>query len=151
MKYTNEIIINQPIDNVIKSFDNAENMKHWQKGLVNYKLISGEEGKEGAKTELNYKMGKREVTLVETILTNNLPQNFLSTYATKGVLNTQKNYFEDAKNNTTKWASESEFKFSGFGMKLMGFLMPGAFKKQSLTYMNDFKAFAETGKSVLDS
>jgi hypothetical protein len=28
-------------------------------------------------------------------------------------------------------------------MRLMGFFMPGAFKKQSFTYMKDFKTFAE--------
>ncbi|MEO2058942.1 MAG: SRPBCC family protein, partial [Mesonia sp.] len=44
--------------------------------------------------------------------------------------------------------SESEFQFSSFAMKVMGFLMPGAFKKQSLKYMKDFKAFVEDGKSV---
>jgi len=44
--------------------------------------------------------------------------------------------------------SESEFEFAGFGMKLIGFLMPGAFKKQSLKYLTDFKDFAENGTSV---
>ena len=33
-------------------------------------------------------------------------------------------------------------------MKLMGVLMKGAFPKQSLAYMQDFKAFAEQGKDV---
>jgi hypothetical protein len=33
----------------------------------------------------------------------------------------------------------------------MGFLMPGAFKKQSMKYLRDFKAFAEEGKSVSNS
>jgi hypothetical protein len=35
-------------------------------------------------------------------------------------------------------------------MKLLGVLMPGAFKKQSMEYMNNFKAFVEEGKSVLN-
>ena len=72
------------------------------------------------------------------------------TYDTKGVHNIQKNYFKD-EGDKTRWVSETEFQFSGFGMKLMGFLMPGAFKKQSFKYMQDFKAFAETGKSVTES
>jgi len=33
----------------------------------------------------------------------------------------------------------------------MAFLMPGAFKKQSKKYMDDFKAFAEHGTSVKDA
>jgi hypothetical protein len=33
-------------------------------------------------------------------------------------------------------------------MRLVGLLMPGAFRKQSQQYMQDFKAFAEHGKDV---
>jgi len=36
-------------------------------------------------------------------------------------------------------------------MKLIGLLMPGAFEKQSVKYMKDFKAFAEEGKSIRDN
>jgi hypothetical protein len=53
--------------------------------------------------------------------------------------------------NSTKWRSESEFQFSNFMMKAMGFLMPGAFKKQSLKYINNFKAFAKNGTSVSEA
>ena len=67
----------------------------------------------------------------------------------EATIHIQKNYFRE-ENGKTRWISESEFQFSGFGMKLMGLLMPGAFKKQSLKYMEDFKNFAEKGISVLD-
>ncbi len=72
-----------------------------------------------------------------------------TTYNTKGGHNIQKNYFKEG-DDKTWWISESEFQFSGFGMKLMDFLMPGAFKKQSKNYMEDFKGFAENGTSVQD-
>ena len=63
--------------------------------------------------------------------------------------NIQHNYFEELPNGHTKWTSKSEFQASSFMLKAMMFLMPGAFKKQSLQYMNDFKNFAETGASVV--
>jgi hypothetical protein len=34
-------------------------------------------------------------------------------------------------------------------MRLKGWMMPGAFKKQSLKYLEDFRNFAEKGESVL--
>ncbi|NAS11894.1 SRPBCC family protein [Poritiphilus flavus] len=151
MKYTTEITIDLPRTEFIKKLDNPENMRHWQRGLTEYKQISGNPGEEGAKMELHYKMGKREMVLVETIIKRNLPYEFHTTYDTKGVHNIQKNYFNDLDDHTTKWISESEFQFSGFMMKVMGFLMPGAFKKQSLKYLQDFKAFAEKGVSVSES
>ncbi len=42
--------------------------------------------------------------------------------------------------------SEQEFNFTGF-MKLVAWLMPGMFKKQSLKYQQDFKRFAESQRA----
>jgi len=148
MKYTSEIIIDLPREEVIRKLDKAENMKHLQRGLISFKHLEGTPGKENAKTELAYKMGKRDVVLVETIIKNNFPDELYANYDTKGVHNVQRNFFHEIAPDKTKWVSESEFQFAGFGMKVMGFLMPGAFKKQSLKYLTDFKHFAEKGTSV---
>ncbi|GGD43460.1 SRPBCC family protein [Muriicola marianensis] len=147
MKYLTEITVDVPLAEFIKKFDNPENMKLWQKDLLSVEHLSGIPGKEGAQMELRYKMGKREVIMVETILKRNLPHEFHGTYDAKGVHNIQKNYFKPLGENSTKWISESEFHFSGFFMKMMAFLMPGAFKKQTLKFMKDFKNFAEGNPS----
>lgn len=149
MKYTTEIVVDVSREEFIKKMDNPENMKHWQRGLMAYEQLSQNPGQEGARMSLNYQMGKREMVMVETIIKRNLPEEMHTTYDAKGVHNIQKNYFRE-EDGKTRWISESEFQFSGLGMKLMGFLMPGAFKKQSLKYMEDFKNFAEKGISVLD-
>ncbi|WP_115123166.1 SRPBCC family protein [Marinirhabdus gelatinilytica] len=150
MKYTTEITINRPRTEVVEKMDNPENMKHWQRGLISYEQLRGAPGKEGAQMQLHYKMGKRDMALTETIIKNDFPTAFHATYSAKGVHNIQNNYFHEVDSNTTKWISESEFQFKGFGMKLMGFLMPGAFKKQSKKYMEDFKSFVENGTSVAE-
>ncbi|MBO0331925.1 SRPBCC family protein [[Muricauda] lutisoli] len=150
MKYTTEIVVDVSREEFIKKMDDPDNMKHWQRGLVGYEQLSANPGQEGSRMSLSYEMGKRKIDMVETIIKRNLPEEIHMTYDTKGVHNIQKNYFKE-ENGSTRWISESEFQFSGFGMKLMGFLMPGAFKKQSLKYMQDFKAFAENGTSVLNS
>lgn len=150
MKYTTEILIDLPRDEFIKKLEDPENMKHWQKGLVSYEQLSKNPGQEGAQMSLKYKMGNREMDLVETIIKKNLPEEMHATYDAKGVHNLQKNYYRD-EDGKTRWITESDFQFSGFGMKLMGFLMPGAFKKQTLIYMQDFKKFAEQGISATDS
>ena len=142
MKYTNEITIPLPLHRTIELFDNADNMKYWQKGLTSFEPISGEPGKPGSKTKLIYKMGKRTVEMIETITANNLPESMDSTYEANGVFNIQKNSFKEEE-DSTRWISESEFKFSGF-MKIMAFFWGSkAFSKQSMKYMQDFKSFAE--------
>jgi len=142
MQYTNDIVINIPLKKVILLFENPENMSKWQPELISFEHISGEPGKEDAKSRLKYKMGKREIEMIETITKNNLPVQFDGTYVAKGVFNEISNRFIAVSENKTKWISHNIFKFSGF-MKIIGILMPGSFSKQSCRYMEQFKEFAE--------
>jgi hypothetical protein len=152
MQYTTEVTIALPRDQVIAKLDNPDNMRHWQRGLIEYTNIGNiPAGQEGAQMKLEYKMGKRSIVMTETIVERNFPEAFHATYDAPGVHNIQRNYFHALEDGHTKWVSESEFRFEKIGMKLIGWLMPGAFKKQSLKYLNDFKAFAESGISVAES
>lgn len=44
MKYTVEIEIDRPIDEVVALFDDPENLKHWQPGFVSMKPLAGTPG-----------------------------------------------------------------------------------------------------------
>ncbi|TYA52513.1 SRPBCC family protein [Formosa maritima] len=148
MNYTTEIIVNVPLNTFIKKFDNPENMKHWQRGLIGYDYISGTPGDIGAKMKLNYKMGKRNMELIETITHKKMPYEFHVMFDTNGMHNIQENYFEETPEGHTKWTSKSEFIPTSFILRMMTLIMPGTFKKQSKKYMQDFKNFAEKGTSV---
>ncbi len=151
MKYTSEVIVDLSLKEFIKKFDNAENMKHWQRGLVSVEHISGEPGTVGAKMKLNYVIEKRKMVIIETVTHRVIPNEFHGTYSTKAVDNFQQNIFEETENGTTKWISQSEFLPLTFKMRAMLWMMPNAFKKQSVQYMTDFKNFAENGKSVTNA
>lgn len=140
--YQLEIEIDKPREQVVKLFDNPDNLKEWQPGFVSMKQLQGEPGSVGSKCELQYKMGNRNVTMIETLETRNLPHELHGTYEAKGVWNRVKNFFFEQGEDKTLWKSEIEFKGKGF-MWLMMKLMPGSFKKQSYKYMKLFKAFAE--------
>ena len=142
MKYTSEIEINKPVDKVVELFDNSDNMGKWMEGLQSFEHISGKPGQVGSKSRLKFKMGKREIEMIETITVRNLPDEFSGTYEAKGVFNLVKNKFVALPGNKTKYVSEQEFQFKGF-MKIIGFLMPAMFKKQSMKYLIDFKNFVE--------
>ena len=150
MKYTTKVVINKPRAEVIDKLDSLENMKHWQRGLEQAIPLEGTPGQQGATMKLVYATGKRKMEMIETITKRNLPEEFHATYKAKGVFNVLHNYFKELEPEKTEWISESEFQFKGLGMKLIGFLMPGAFKKQSQKYLNDFKNFVEKGISVAD-
>jgi len=148
MKYTTEIKVNVPLDEFIHKMDNVENLKHWQRGLVSAEHISGTPGELGAKMKLKYKFGRRTMELIETITKRNFPKEFHANYTTKSMHNIQQNYFEKTNKGFTKWTAECDFLPLSLSMRLMLFLMPKTFKKQSFIYMQDFKNFAENGTSV---
>ncbi len=143
MKYTIDIEINKPIDRVIELFDNPDNLSKWMEGLKSFEHISGTPGHPGAKSKLEFEMGKRKIDMIETVTVRNLPHEFTGTYDAKGVFNIVKNSFVKLDENKTKYISEQEVQFKGM-MKVLAFLMPGAFKKQSMKYLEDFKRFAES-------
>jgi hypothetical protein len=142
MRYTSEIEIDLPVAKVIELFDNPENLKKWMEGLISFEHISGIQGQPGAKSKLKFKNRNREMEMIETVTVRDLPREFSGTYEMIGMWNQQKNFFTGSANKT-KWRSESEFRFDNYMMKLMAFLLPGVFKKQSLKHMMNFKAFAE--------
>ena len=112
-------------------------------GLQSFEHLSGEPGQPGATSRLKFKMGKREMEMIETITVRNLPDDFSGTYEMKGVFNIVKNKFSAISENKTKYVTEQEFRFQNTMMKLMGFLLLGLFKKQSMKYLESFKKFAE--------
>jgi uncharacterized membrane protein len=143
MKYSVGIDINKPIDETVRLYENPDNLKEWMEGLQSIEVLSGEPGAVGSKAKLYFKMGKREIEMLETITKKDLPSEFAATYEAKGVYNIVSNRFAAIDESTTRLTNHQEFRFSGF-MKIMGFFMPGAFKKQSLKYLEDFKRFAES-------
>lgn len=142
MKFRTSITIDLPRERMAKLFDDPSTMKEWQPTLISFEPISGTPGQLGAKSRLRYRMSGREIEMIETITKRDLPGEFCGTYETKGVWNEVRNTFEEAGPSQTLWHSDNEFRMQGF-MKLMAFLMPGAFKKESARIQERFKVWAE--------
>ena len=142
IKYTEEIEINTNIDTVIALFDNPYNMQEYMDGIESYKIVEGNIREVGAKAEMTVLMGEKKIIMIEEIITNNLPKEKKVTYTADAVYNIVTNKFIKVSENKTKFINEQEFEFKGF-MKIIGFFMPSAFKKQSRVYLKDFKEFAE--------
>ena len=148
MLYTTKIIIELPLEACFKKFNNPENLKHWQKGLINIEHISGTPRETGSKTTLFFKFGKRNLELTETITKYNFPNTFHANYDTKGMHNVQENFFLETTEGYTEWTSKNEFLATNFKLRMMTLLMPSIFKKQTKKYLEDFKNFAEREISI---
>lgn len=82
MKYKLHIEINKPLDEVTALFKDRTNDKLWMKGFLKKTSIDGEEGEEGAKCKVEFKMGKRHFVMEEEIVKINLPVEYTTTYTT---------------------------------------------------------------------
>ncbi len=143
MKYTVAIEINQPREQMLDIFFNFENLTLWMPGLVSLEHLSGTPGHVGAKSKFVVSMGKRSCEMIETVTVRDMPVEFAATYETDGMWNQVKNIFEEVDEQTTTWTAYNEFRSDRLMMKLMMLIMPWAFKKESVKFMQSFKAFSE--------
>jgi hypothetical protein len=124
MKYTTSIEIGLPREKVVQLVADPAHMPKWLRGL----------------------------TRLEPADLHAIPSSVVVHYdreiVGEGMWQAQRGRIIDAGPDTTLWESESEFRFDGLLMRLMGRLMPGTFRKQSRQHMQDFKAFAEQGTDI---
>jgi ligand-binding SRPBCC domain-containing protein len=144
MKFTCSITINKPRETVVEYFINPDYLKECQKEFIRKELISGEAQQNGAISKMYYKLGKGEMVLTETILSNDLPNSFYANYHHKHTDNTMRSTFKSIDENTTQFNSEVEYTaFRGIIIKVMARLFPGFFKKQVQRWLENLKTFAE--------
>ena len=105
MKFACSLDINQKIDTIVEIFLDPRNLKHTQEGFISKELISGNSGKVGSK----YKIVYEKLELIETILINNLPEEFKGLYEHKHMVNIMKVNFESLNVDNTRYISEIEY------------------------------------------
>jgi hypothetical protein len=145
MKYTVETVINAPKEKVAALSGNPDNRKKWMQGLKSYEPLSGPPGAPGAKSRLVFKTGKVEITMIGTVIANNLPDALSETFEAEHVFTTATTTFLALSPQTTKYISEQAFQFRGVKNKIIGFLLQGEFKKQTREHTENFKRFVEEG------
>ena len=146
--YTVAVEIDLPREEVIRKFENVDDLYHWQNGLQSVTHISGEPGQPGSKTQLVYIQGKNRIELLETIVRNDLPDSFDGFYSWDSGENSLENRFVELGPNQTRWESTCTYQLKSIMMKLMGLLFRGKFISQNQMFLDNFKAFCETGASV---
>jgi uncharacterized protein YndB with AHSA1/START domain len=161
MKYTVSTEIALPRERVVQLLADPANFPKWLRGLVVHEPISGAPGEVGTTSRVVLQMGQQEFEGIETITRREpadlgrIPKDsvvhFDREIVGEGMWSVAHERFTEAGPETTLWESESEYRFDGLLMRLVGLLMPGAFRKQSRGHMEDFKAFAEQGKDVRDT
>lgn len=161
MKYTVSIQVALPRERVVQLLADPANFPKWLRGLVVHEPISGAPGEVGTKSRVVLQMGQQQMECIETVTRREpadlrrIPEESVVRFdreiVAEGMWSVVRDRLTEAGPETTLWESESEYRLSGLVMRLVGLLMPRAFRKQSRGHMQDFKAFAEQGKDVRDT
>jgi hypothetical protein len=158
MKYTVSIEIALPRERVVELLTDPAQLPKWLRGLVLHEPLGGAHGQVGTTSRVVMQMGRQQFEGTETI-TRREPVDlyeipgaavvrFEREIVSKGMWSAARERLTAAGPQRTLWQSENEYRFSGLLMRLVGLLMPGTFRKQSLQHMRDFQAFAEQGQDV---
>lgn len=144
MKFTCEVNISGSKEEVSAAFRDISKFPEWQSGFISHNLISGMPEEIGSKYRIHLEQNGRSIILVETILEYDLPDQFMALYEHEHMVNTMTARFEDIGDGMVRCALDVEYtKFIGWMPKLMSFLMPSLFKKQTQGWLNDFKKSVE--------
>ncbi|WP_456460735.1 SRPBCC family protein [Reichenbachiella sp.] len=144
MKIETTVVIDQPLDTVVKYFADPAYLKEYQEGFVSKELVSGVAGENGAISNMLYEHNGQKMELVETITTNDLPNAFEAHYHHEHMDNTMKCLFTPLNENQTQYTSFIHYTRINWVMpRLMAILVPSLYKKPVKRWLENFKKFVE--------
>ena len=146
MKLKYEISIDAGLENVWAAFDNPDNMVRWQQGLQSYNHKSGTPGHPGSQGELVFDEKGKKVVLQETITERRKPVFMAGMYESDYGSTLVVNHFEAIDENTTRWVSWCNFRFSGI-MRFMSLFIGGAIRRRTEGDMERFKLMVESDQT----
>ncbi|BDD01755.1 SRPBCC family protein [Persicobacter psychrovividus] len=143
MQHENSIIINKPLKEVVRLFENENNLYEWHANLKKIKPITGKKRQTGYEAIMVYEIQGRSFELQEKVVLNNLPEQFISEHLHQGVYNRVEHCFEAETEEVTRWTTVNTLELRGW-KKIFGIFMKSNMKSTALQTARAFKAFAES-------
>ena len=142
MKFKSEIEIEKPIDEVVGLFNNPDNTLKWLEGLRSVKHVSGEPRQAGAKSKVVMDSAAGRMLITETIINNNLPEEYIIRYDGLGYVSYSNYQFEKLGTANTRFIIQQDVELRG-ALKLASGLVQGTVRRQINRSTVCFKRFAE--------
>ena len=142
MKYSASVTVNLPRSQVIELFDDPDRLPSWQTDLLEFEPKAGIPGQQGARMQLTYRNGQREIVRVQTVIQRNFPYEFRERYDSSELTQQIHHRFSDLNGVQTRWEQDCEVRVQGW-LRWFSWLMIGAYQRQTLSTMKRFKHYAE--------
>ncbi|MGW6445352.1 SRPBCC family protein [Lentzea sp. NPDC055074] len=139
MRFTKEVVLEQPIERVRVLTSDPAHLHAWQPDLVGITQHSDTPGAAGATATLRY----RRFELEETVLSANADER-ISRYETRGMVHTITNRYSALDDRRTLLVCDNEFALSGL-LKLGRRVLERSLREQVERNVGNFKAFIDAG------
>lgn len=137
MRFTKEIVLNKPIEQVRVLTADPAHLHRWQPDLVSITQHGETPGTAGSTATLTY----RRFTLEETVLAATADER-TARYETRGLVHTITNRYTRIDDQRTKLVSDNEFQLSGL-LKLGRRVLEKSLRDQAERNIDNFKAFID--------
>ena len=142
MKFRAEVEIEKSIDTLVALIQDPECTLQWLEGLRSVEHISGEFRQPGAKSKVVFDSAAGRMLITETVLSNDLPNEYRIRYDGQGYVSYSNYSFEELDKNKTKFTMSQEIELKG-ALRLAQGLVRGKVKRQLQKSAESFKRFAE--------
>lgn len=143
MRFTLELPINKPREEVWKAFDNPQNMNKWQRSLTLFEPVSGTQGQPGAVSKLTFEEHGRQFELIEKVTYRDEPNRLDGVYENNFADNIVRNTFIEKGKDQTLWVLETEYQFKTLVMRILGPVMKKNYIARTQKDMERFKEMVE--------
>ncbi|MGB0368377.1 MAG: SRPBCC family protein [Flavobacteriales bacterium] len=142
MKFTAEVEIEKPIEELIVLIQDPENTLKWLEGLRSVKHVSGDERQAGAVSKVVFDSPAGRLHIKETVISNKLPDEYIMCYEGPGYTSYSNYCFESLSEGLTRFTMIQQVELKG-ALKLAAGLVKGKMKQQLSNSAESFKRFAE--------
>jgi len=142
IRFTQQITIRRPVDEVFRAYTDPGQLAAWQPGLSDVEPNATVKGIDQPVTRLKYKLGRRAMIVIQSVKSATAPNRYSVEYMMKGMRHTVAHTFEAKGPQETAWTAVSEIRFSGL-MRLFGRRMRAGLEEQGRILMRNFKGYLE--------
>ncbi len=142
IKYSSQITINQPVENVWNIFLDDSQQEHWVHNFESIKTIEGSNEVPGSKFQLTVVDGGEEYVLIKTVKTVKRYEFYAFQYDNNVLTNNQEFLFKATPEGTQIVANE-HITGKGMLMKSIFVFMKGMFKSESQKSLDRLKILIE--------
>ena len=122
MVFSFEQKVYRPINIVIKSLYNADNIYIYHEDLLDTEVIEGEIYEEGFKMKMKFGYGIIKEEVMYEVIKNYLPNYYEDVYRSKAAIINVENHFTEIEKDVTLWRRTVKYSFRGWYRIIMFFL-----------------------------